>query len=373
MSATNKTRYNNRNSNNNSHFPGQFIPTIIKVISFLVAISIGLAAGLYEKHNNESLENAPATIENKIKRYDTKKLIGDEIEDYDICGYITHINPISSPDFDISNIPPYSSDSCVEVNNNIPFFAGEDIAKAYKSFEYYSPLDDLGRCGLAVASIGVDLMPTEQRDDIGMIKPSGWHTVRYDNLIDGKYLYNRCHLIGYQLCGENSNIENLITGTRELNIGGMLPFEDMIANYVQSTGNHVLYRVIPIFEGDNLLATGVLMEGYSVEDNGHDIRFNVFCYNSQPGISIDYSDGSSHIINNQEMQRPKYDNLIPRQMAESTQSNEQTYILNKNTKRFHYRWCASVDDMTDKNKTETVESRENLIMQGYLPCGNCHP
>ena len=160
------------------------------------------------------------------------------------------------------------------------------------SFERYAPLDSLGRCGVAYANIGKDIMPTEERGSIGMVKPSGWHSIRYEN-VDGKYLYNRCHLIGYQLSAENANTSNLITGTRYLNIQGMLPFENMVADYIRETGNHVLYRVTPIYEGDNLVASGVLMEAYSVEDEGDGICFNVYCYNVQPGIVIDYATGAS--------------------------------------------------------------------------------
>ena len=196
------------------------------------------------------------------------------------------INSVSN----INEIPEYDGSSYVIINNNEPNF--EDISKSGESFEVYSELDSLGRCGEAYASIGKDLMPTEPRGSIGSIKPTGWHTVKYDN-IDGKYLYNRCHLIGYQLTGENANKRNLITGTRYLNIEGMLPFENKIADYVKETENHVIYRVTPLFEGDNLLASGVQMEAKSVEDDGAGICFNVYAYNSQPGVNIDYATGKS--------------------------------------------------------------------------------
>jgi DNA-entry nuclease len=192
----------------------------------------------------------------------------------------------------ISEIPEYDGSAYVVINNNEPNF--EDISKSGESFEVYSELDSLGRCGEAYASIGKDLMPTESRGSIGSVKPTGWHTVKYDN-IDGKYLYNRCHLIGYQLTGENANKNNLITCTRYMNTVGMLEFENKVANYIKSTGNHVLYRVTPIFEDDNLLASGVTMEAYSLEDNGEGVKFNVFVYNVQPGISIDYKTGESKL------------------------------------------------------------------------------
>lgn len=191
----------------------------------------------------------------------------------------------------ISEIPAYSGNAYVVINNNIPYFTDDELSTA--SFESYSELDELGRCGVCVASIGLDIMPAEERGEIGKVKPSGWHTVKYPELIDGNYLYNRCHLIGYQLTGENANTKNLITGTRYMNVEGMLPFEDVVADYVKETGNHVMYRVTPVFEGDNLVANGVLIEAESLEDNGSGILFNVFCYNVQPGIVIDYATGDS--------------------------------------------------------------------------------
>ena len=191
----------------------------------------------------------------------------------------------------VVEIPAYSGQAYVEVNGNIPYF--EDSELSAESYEYYSELDLLGRCGVCMASIGQDIMPTEERGEIGGVRPSGWHTVKYPGIIDGNYLYNRCHLIGYQLAGENANTKNLITGTRYMNTEGMLPFENMVADYVRETGNHVMYRVTPVFEGDNLLSDGVLMEAKSVEDNGAGVLFNVFCYNVQPGIIINYENGES--------------------------------------------------------------------------------
>ena len=192
--------------------------------------------------------------------------------------------------YDIDKIPEYSGEAYVIINNNIPEFTESDYLK--DTFEEYSELDKLGRCGVAFANIGKELMPTEERGSIGMIKPSGWQTVKYD-IVDGKYLYNRCHLIGYQLTGENANEKNLITCTRYMNAVGMLKFENMVANYIKETNHHVLYRVTPVFEGDNLVATGVQMEAQSIEDN--EISFNVFVYNVQDGITIDYSNGNSYL------------------------------------------------------------------------------
>ena len=190
----------------------------------------------------------------------------------------------------VEEIPEFSGEPYVAVNGNVPFFMPEEITD--ESYEYYSELDELGRCGVTMACIGIDIMPTEERGEIGSVKPTGWQSVKYD-IVDGKYLYNRCHLIGFQLAGENANKRNLITGTRYLNIEGMLPFENLVADYVQETKNHVLYRVTPIFEEDNLVAHGVLMEGYSVEDEGEGVCFCVYAYNAQPGIIIDYQTGDS--------------------------------------------------------------------------------
>ena len=199
-------------------------------------------------------------------------------------------NDIPADAASIEEIPTFSGEAFVAVNGNVPFFVEEEYTT--EAYEYYSELDELGRCGMTMACIGVEIMPTEERGSIGSVKPSGWQSVKYD-CVDGKYLYNRCHLIGFQLAGENANKQNLITGTRFLNIEGMLPFEDMVADYVKETENHVLYRVTPIFNGDDLVAEGVLLEGWSVEDSGEGICFCVYAYNAQPGIVIDYATGDS--------------------------------------------------------------------------------
>ncbi len=197
------------------------------------------------------------------------------------------------PTVSLADIPAFDGETAyVAINDNKPEF--EETELVTQSYERYAPLDSLGRCGVAMACIGKDIMPAEERDSIAQVKPSGWQTVKYD-IVDGKYLYNRCHLIGYQLTGENANKQNLITGTRFLNIEGMLPFENMIADYVKETGNHVIYRVTPIFEGKNLVASGVQMEAFSVEDEGEGICFNVYAYNAQPGISVDYATGKSSL------------------------------------------------------------------------------
>ena len=213
-----------------------------------------------------------------------------------LIGYYTQNqlnNTYSIPSYVIENIPEYDGQDYVYINNNEPYFTTEDLSTS--SFEHYSDLDSLGRCGIAYANISIDLMPASERESIGMIKPSGWHTIKYD-IISGKYLYNRCHLIGYQLTGENANEKNLITCTRQMNTSTMVKFENSVANYIKKTNNHVLYRATPIFKDDNLLASGVELEALSVEDNGVGIKFNVFIYNVQEGIEIDYKTGDSQLI-----------------------------------------------------------------------------
>ena len=255
--------------------------------------------------------------------------------------------------FSLEDVPEFSGEPYVVLNDNQPDFPEED--KTTDSFETYSSLDILGRCGAAYANVGVDLMPTEDRGDIGQVKPTGWHTVKYD-IVDGKYLYNRCHLIGYQLTGENANEENLITGTRYMNVDGMLPFENLAADYVQETDNHVLYRVTPIFEGDNLVASGVQMEAWSVEDDGEGVCFNVYVYNNQPGVTIDYATGESWLT------------------EEGEPSGEEiNYVLNTSSKKFHLPDCSGVSSMSESNRQDYTGTREDLIAQGYSPCGICKP
>lgn len=289
----------------------------------------------------------------------------------------TEITTASS--FSLSDVPAYSGKAYTSVNGNVPYFTAAELTTT--SFETYSDLDTLGRCGVTYACIGQDLMPTEERGSIGMVKPTGWHTVRYDGFVDGNYLYNRCHLIGYQLTGENANTKNLITGTRYLNIEGMLPFENMVADYIQETNNHVLYRVIPIFEGNNLLANGVLMEGYSVEDKGAGVSYCVFAYNVQPGIEIDYATGESKLADGAQQEEQKTATVTPTPSPEPekqepvtrSEASQAEYILNTNTKKFHYPTCSSVNDMKDKNKQEFFGTRDEAISNGYSPCGRCKP
>ena len=252
----------------------------------------------------------------------------------------------------VSAVPPFSGEPYVVLADNMPGFTKDELTS--KSYETYSPLDRLGRCGVAQACVGTDLMPTEERGSIGSVKPTGWQTVKYD-CVDGKYLYNRCHLIGYQLSGENANKENLITGTRYMNVDGMLPFENMVADYVKETGNHVLYRVTPIYDGDNLVAGGVQMEALSVEDGGEGICFNVYVYNCQPGVSIDYATGESQLDEN------------------AISDVEASYILNRNSKKFHLPSCSGASSISEANRQEYTGSRDELLVRGYEPCGSCKP
>ena len=280
--------------------------------------------------------------------------------------------------------PAYSGSASVQLNGNIPEFSTAEVTT--KSYEKYGKLDGFGRCSTAIACIGEDLMPTEERGSIGMVKPTGWDQNKYPGIVDSNpaYLYNRCHMIGFQLTGENANERNLITGTRYMNIEGMLPYENMVASYIRSTGNHVMYRVTPVFEGNNLLCTGVKMEAYSVEDKGNGVSFNVFCYNVQPGIAIDYADGSNAIDEGFVIKDAlATDTTVARETptaaeksiteAKSDTITKSSYVATKNTKKFHYPSCGSVEDMKEKNKMYFDGSREELIDQGYVPCKRCNP
>lgn len=268
---------------------------------------------------------------------------------------------------DIDDIPAYSGSAYIEINGNVPFFTDDELSA--ESFEYYTELDSLGRCGVCVASVGQDIMPTEERGEIGSVRPTGWHTIKYSEIIDGNYLYNRCHLIGYQLAGENANDKNLITGTRYLNVEGMLPFEDMVAGFVKETGYHVMYRVTPIFDGNNLVADGVLIEAESVEDGGQGISFNVFCYNVQPGIMIDYATGES-----------TEDGSIPAE-EQITSADSGVYAVNSNNGKIHIVGaCPATGNGDNAMKQpvyfDTYEEAEAFSVQiaptqDKRQCGNC--
>lgn len=256
--------------------------------------------------------------------------------------------------FDLADVPAYSGEPVAVVHGNIPYFTEDDYTT--EGFETYASLDTLGRCGVAYACVCLETMPTEPRGDIGSVKPTGWHSVQY-SCVNGGSLYNRCHLLGWQLTGEDANKSNLITGTRYLNEEGMLPFENMIADHIKEKDIHVLYRVTPIFEGDNLLASGVLMEGWSVEDEGETVCFCVYAYNVQPDIEIDYATGESKYVGED---IPTLDPTV-------------TYIANKSKGKFHYPTCSSVTAMSEKNKVFFYGTREEVIAAGYSPCGSCNP
>lgn len=247
----------------------------------------------------------------------------------------------------ITDIPEYDGNPYVVINGNEPDFTEDDMTT--ESFEIYSELDSLGRCRTAYANIGQDLMPTEERGSIGQVKPTGWQTVKYDS-VDGKYLYNRCHLIGYQLTAENANEKNLITGTRYMNVEGMLPFENLVADYVKETGDHVLYRVDPIFEGDDLLAKGVQMEAYSVEDEGDGVCFNVFVYNVQPGIDIDYATG----ISSQGEDR-----------VSGAEEGQEEIRGNSRSKIYHCPGQAAYEEMADSKNLVIFRSEQEAVDAGY--------
>ncbi len=297
-----------------------------KIVSLLLAVLMLTACSEYK------------TVEQTVSK-----------EKETVTQYTEIANSISTDD-----IQPYTYYPYTTVNNNVPEFETDDYTE---SFEKYGELDSLSRCTTCFANIGTDLMPTEERGAIGSVKPTGWHIAKYNN-IDGKYLYNRCHLIGYQLTAENANPNNLITGTRYLNIEGMLPFENKVAEYIKTTNNHVLYRVTPIFKDDELVARGVQMEAYSIEDNGKGIQFNVYCYNVQPGIEIDYSTGESKSVDSE---------------AETSNDEKQTYIVNLNTKKFHTEDCPAVQKIKADNKKSYTGYRDNLVNNGYEPCGQCKP
>ncbi len=308
------------------------------------------------------------------------------------------IKPEEKEQFTLAMVPEYSGNAYVDINDDAPFFTEDELTG--ETFQEYWPLDDLGRCTGAFACIGPDSLPTEARESTSTIKPTGWQSVQYES-VDGDYLYNRCHLIGYQLTGQSVNEKNLITGTRYMNVEGMLPFENSVQMYVEGTGNHVLYRVRPYYNGDDLLASGVLMEAKSIEDPL--VQFCAFCYNVQPGIEIDYATGFSKASETTESEEvlaivgdPETGDgeSVTRSIEDGAQTTstedeetadedeeeeseeepeEITYVMNTNTKKFHMPYCSSVKDMKDKNKRETTMSREEIISQGYTPCKRCKP
>ncbi len=285
---------------------------------------------------------------------------------------------------DLNNIPEFTDSPSVELNNNQPLFSAKEKQNK-KSFESYSKLDKLGRCGTAYANISTDLMPRSKRGDISSVHPTGWVQNEYAFISDG-HIYNRCHLIGYQLTGENANKRNLITGTRYMNVKGMLPYEEKVTNYIKSTKNHVLYRVTPVFKGGNMLADGVEMEAWSVEDNGKGICYNVFCYNVQPGVMITYANGKNKADGTvkgnisakssgkyNKSKTYKYKKHSKSSSYNKSENASDEYILNTNSRKFHLKSCGGVQNMSAKNKKTFKGKRSKLIEQGYKPCGLCKP
>lgn len=366
--------------------------TLLLCLCMLVGCGSGAATQVMLKAEDSETESYVETVQTESAENDpgdeTEIQAAAQVQSDDSKQKVVHTGTASA--FNAADVPAYSGKPYTAVNNNEPYFTSDNLTT--EAFENYSELDALGRCGAAYANVCLETMPTEKRGSISEVKPTGWHSVKYDN-VDGKSLYNRCHLIGYQLTAENANKQNLITGTRYLNVDGMLPFENMVADYVKETDNHVLYRVTPIFTGDNLVADGVLMEGYSVEDEGDGICFCVYAYNVQPGITIDYATGDSWLSSekgnsdsssggNSAVSQSAADKSGTQQAAVQTESVKETstpvstgteYILNTNTKKFHYPSCSSVKQMKASNKKEYTGSRDDLIAQGYDPCKKCNP
>lgn len=366
--------------------------TLLLCLCMLVGCGSGAATQVMLKAEDSETESYVETVQTESAENDpgdeTEIQAAAQVQSDDSKQKVVHTGTASA--FNAADVPAYSGEPYTAVNNNEPYFTSDNLTT--EAFENYSELDALGRCGVAYANVCLETMPTEKRGSISEVKPTGWHSVKYDN-VDGKSLYNRCHLIGYQLTAENANQQNLITGTRYLNVDGMLPFENMVADYVKETDNHVLYRVTPIFTGDNLVADGVLMEGYSVEDEGDGICFCVYAYNVQPGITIDYATGDSWLSSekgnsdsssggNSTVSQSAADKSGTQQAAVQTESVKETsapvstgteYILNTNTKKFHYPSCSSVKQMKASNKKEYTGSRDDLIAQGYDPCKKCNP
>lgn len=360
--------------------------TVMRVIVLLCLVSI--LTGCTRRNEDVGNVNLSTTEVNTEQiLVSTEEIYGDDLE------YYESVNPEESDNFDC-NIPEYSGVLSVIINNNIPQIDINDADNGY--FIQLSELDDLGRCGVAYMCVDYDNLPTEEREEIGHIKPSGWHTVKYPEQIADLYLYNRCHLLMYALSGLNGDERNLITGTRQLNAdmnGGMLYYEDMVLDYVKETKNHVLYRVTPIFDGDNLVAKGVQMEALSVEDNT--ICFNVFIYNVQDGIEIDYKTGESWIKNEdslpnaenedieyisddiivdektEELPNVENDSLEGLQDTENVEYMEYKYILNTNTMKVHNVGCDSVNDIAKHNKMECNDDIDTLIEKGYTKCKRC--
>ncbi len=346
----------------------------VAIFSFLILFILGCFSAIGNLLKKD--ENTPVTIP-----VATQTEVPSIVEASDVSG-TTDASPSNRPEvpsvvtstvsqennnsFSYDAIPAYSGDPYYIVNNNTPYFKPSEITATV--FENYSDLDSSGRCGVAFANICRELMPTDSRGDIGNVKPSGWtyngksNNNKYD-FVDGKYIYNRCHLIGFQLAGENANEKNLITGTRYLNVDGMLPFENLTADYVKNTGNHVLYRITPVFVKNEMVCRGLLMEAYSVEDNGNGLEFCVWCYNVQPGVEIKYATGQNWL---------ESEGISAPSAVANEPAFETGYMVNDNTMKFHLPSCKYASTAS-RNQRYVNSSRETLIDEGYVPCKNCNP
>lgn len=275
-------------------------------------------------------------------------------------GDTDNANQQGAAGFDPSEFPEYSGDAWVAVNDDVPYFTEDELTT--ETYIHLSELDDLARCGPGMMCAGLETMPEGDRGEIGMVKPSGWVQAKYPDVIEDSpsYLYNRAHILMWALSGINADERGLITGTRYMNIEGMLPNEETVVDYIESTGEHVIYRVTPVFTGDNLLADGVLMEAQSVESDG--LMFCRYAYNVQPGIVIDYATGESHAEGADTLTQDT-----------GKENSEETFIGNKNSMIFHLPDCSSVGKMKEKNKVYFYGSREEPVAQGYNPCGGCNP
>lgn len=364
---------------------------IIVVVLGLLAVFISAFSGQdSEPVSDTTTEIVESTRENQIA--ETEDALNDNSETENTEEKNTEketqkVNKTESVGDDnskavLSNIPEYSGRPFVVINDNVPSFNKYELTT--KGYETYASLDSLGRCGGAVASCGREIMPkeNEERDSISAVKPSGWVQAQYD-WVSGKYLYNRCHLIGWQLSAENANKRNLITGTRYMNTEGMLPFENMVADYIRETDNHVAYRITPIYNGSDLVAKGVQMEAYSVEDDGEGICFNVFCYNVQPGVEIDYTTGRSWSAGSTATTKKQtvavqttkeYVETTRKQVEETKKTiSYNTYVYSAKSDKFHYPSCRYAKTIKAENYCEYTGSRQDMISKGYIPCKNCSP
>lgn len=343
------------------------------LITLLAVLLLGFGTGGKKETNADTAMKPEIATDNEN---DTKSETADGISEAlsqeqtvlaEEPEFIPDQQPLSEAEyFDYSEIPEFKGEgegnSWYDVNNDVPFFTDEEMS--FKGQVYWD-LDDLGRCIGAMAYVGPETLPSEAREsDLSSVTPTGWHQARYEGIDPdgGDWLYNRCHLISYQLTGQNIEERNLFTGTRYMNVVGMLPFEGSVRQYVDGTGNHVIYRIRPYFEGDELLCRGVLMEARSVEDE--EVQFCAFCYNVQPGIGLNYETGESWLIETKTETRSN---------MEEEEPEEETYILNTSSKKFHKTSCSSVGDMKEKNKREVTASRDELISDGYSPCKRCNP